>query len=242
MINIYFCDDDQSVVQKYQYLIKKYAMARSLAINLEIFNRGENLIFYLQDNPVMPDIIFLDIFMDKMNGIEVAQKIREMGVESHIIFLTTSSDFVFEAFDVRSFNYLVKQDTDEARFRDVLSSAITMVEKKATNFFTCSMGAETRNIPISEIVYFEIYRRVMRVYFNGDQYFDFYETMDQLSTDLESQGFIRVHRSYLVNMAHVVLFEKQHISLTNGAKLAIGRAYQSDIRSRFNSFILEEID
>ena len=193
-------------------------------------------------NPVMPDIIFLDIFMDKMNGIEVAQKIREMGIESHIIFLTTSSDFVFEAFDVRSFNYLVKQDTDEARFRDVLSSAITMVEKKATNFFTCSMGAETRNIPISEIVYFEIYRRVMRVYFNGDQYFDFYETMDQLSTDLESQGFIRVHRSYLVNMAHVVLFEKQHISLTNSAKLAIGRAYQSDIRSRFNSFLLEELD
>lgn len=219
MINIYFCDDDQSVIDKYQYLIKKYAMSRSLAINLEIFHRGEDLLFNLQDDNNMPDIIFLDIFMDKLNGIEVAKKIRKMGFESHIIFLTSSSDFVFDAFDVRSFNYLIKQDTSEVRFREVLSNAITMVEKKATSYFTCSMGSETRNIPINQITHFEIYRRVMRVYYNGDEQFDFYETMDQLALDLEDQGFVRIHRSFLVNMAHVVIFENQHARLTNGMEL-----------------------
>ncbi|QIK69769.1 response regulator transcription factor [Erysipelothrix sp. HDW6C] len=239
MINIYLCDDDQDIIDQYRYLIKRYAMSRSLDINLEVFYRGEELLFHLEDHLGSPDIIFMDIFMDDMNGIETARRLRDMGINAQIVFLTTSSDFVFEAFDVRSFNYLIKQDTDEERFREVLSKVITHVEKRAPDFFDCSFGAESRRIPYKDITHFEIYRRVMRVHYNGDEYFDFYETMDNLAVSLEEKGFVRVHRSFLVNLRHIVLFKNQAIRLTSEIELPLGKAYQVQVKEAFNEFVSE---
>lgn len=237
MINIYLCDDEPQVVSKYKYLIKRYALSRSLDINIETFERGEELLFHLEDHISTPDIIFMDIFMDELNGIETSKRIRELGINAFIIFLTTTSDFVFEAFDVRSFNYLVKQDTDEARFREVLGNVINQVEKHAPDFFDCSFGSESRRIPFKNITHFEIYRRVMRVHYNNDEYFDFYETMDNLAEQLEEKAFVRVHRSFLVNLRHIVLFKNQLIRLSSGVELPLGKAYQVQVKESFNEFV-----
>lgn len=239
MINIHLCDDDVEVIENYRYLIKKYAMSRSLDVHLQSFSRGEDLIFDLEGNVSTPDIIILDIFMDAMNGIETAKKIRSMGCNAQIIFLTTSSDFVFEAFDVSSFNYLVKGDTSDERFREVLGKAITTVEKKIPDFFNCSFGSESRKILFRDITHFEIYRRVMRVHFNQNETFDFYETMDHLSETLVEKGFVRVHRSYLVNLKHIALFKNQAIRLSNGEELPMGKAYQEDVKEAFNQYVAE---
>ncbi|CAM2891371.1 LytR/AlgR family response regulator transcription factor [Erysipelothrix tonsillarum] len=239
MIRIVLCDDDDVVIEKYRYLIKRYAMSRGLEVEIETFARGEDLIFELTDHYDEPDIIFLDIFMDELNGVEVAKRIREMGYTSQIIFLTTSSDFVFDAFDVRSFNYLIKQDTDDTRFKEVLGQAITQIEKRSGDFFDCTFGAESRRIPYKDISHFEIYRRVMRVHFNKDEYFDFYETMDHLATRLSDRNFVRIHRSYLVNLNHIVLFKNQTIRLENDVELPIGKAYQGDVKRIFNDFVTD---
>ncbi|WP_323617096.1 LytTR family DNA-binding domain-containing protein [Erysipelothrix rhusiopathiae] len=237
MIRIVLCDDDNVVIEKYRYLIKRYAMSRGMEVELSSFSRGEDLIFELTDHYEEPDIIFLDVFMDELNGVEVAKQIRAMGYNSQIIFLTSSSDYVFDAFDVGSLNYLIKQDTDDTRFRTVLGQVLTQIDKRSGDFFDCNFGAESRRIPFKDISHFEIYRRVMRVHFNNDEYFDFYETMDHLTTRLANRNFVRVHRSYLVNLNHIVLFKNQTLRLENGEELPIGKAYQSDVKQSFNEFV-----
>ncbi|CAM4240713.1 LytR/AlgR family response regulator transcription factor [Erysipelothrix aquatica] len=242
MITVYLCDDDIEIIESYSALIKRYSKARMLELKLETFHRGEDLLFHLDGFTDAPDIILLDIYMDALNGIETAKRIRERNVDAQIIFLTTSSEFVFDAFDVRSFNYLVKQDTSDARFEEVFNNAISLVEKKATDFFDCSFGSESRRIALKDISHFEIYRRVMRVHYNTNETFDFYETMDSLTEKLAGKGFVRVHRSYLVNLKHIVMFKNQTIRLSNAEELPLGKAYQVSVKDAFNAFVSDSWD
>lgn len=77
----------------------------------------------------------------------------------------------------------------------------------------------------------------MRVHYNNDEYFDFYETMDNLAEQLEEKAFVRVHRSFLVNLRHIVLFKNQLIRLSNGVELPLGKAYQVQVKESFNEFV-----
>ena len=239
MINIYLCDDSEDVLQKGRKLIQNYSMQHGLNVTLSTFKRAEDMLFQMEDRRDIPDIIFLDIFMDKINGMETAKILRNEGYEGEIVFLTTSPDFVLEAFDVQSFHYLVKQDLSDERFEEVLSKVIEVVDNNKDNYFDCSMGAEVRKIPINDITHFEIYRRVMRVYYNEDEYFEFYETMDQLSKDLEPKGFARTHRAYLVNLRHIAVFKNDSLKLSNGSEVSIGKTYLSQLKKEFNNFVSE---
>ena len=235
MINIYFCDDSESTVEKGKSLIKDYSTHNSVDIRLSTFRRAEDMLFQMADHYDIPHIIFLDIFMDELNGMDTAHKLRENGFTGEIIFLTTSPDFVFEAFDVQSFHYLVKQQVSDEKFFEVLESVIEEVEGSESEFFECSMGAEVRRIPLSEITHFEIYRRVMRVYY-GEENFEFYETMDDLSEKLEDKGFVRVHRSFMVNMKHIVLFKTSSLVLSNEDEVPIGKTYLEEVKKRFSHY------
>lgn len=237
MLKIMICDDEKDIVERIEKLVQKYAKDHEMVFDIETFSRGEDLLFAFEEEGDHPDIIFLDVYMDGINGIETAEKIREMSMHPLLIFLTTSKDFVFDAFDVRSFHYLIKQEADDARIREVLDAAVIEVEQKIDDMFECNFGASKRSIPYKNIHYFEIYRRIMRVHYNYEESFDFYETMDNLASNLEAKGFLRIHRSYLVNMKHITLFETQSVRLSNGETLPIGKAYTKQVKEVFQSYL-----
>ncbi|CAM3602958.1 LytTR family DNA-binding domain-containing protein [Erysipelothrix urinaevulpis] len=237
MINIYLCDDNEEVIAQTKEMIQKNSLENNLSITLSTFKRAEDMLFHMDDRRDIPDIIFLDIFMDKINGMETARKLRDDGYDGEIIFLTTSHDFVFEAFDVRSFHYLVKQELSNERFKEVFLKVVEEVDQNQDKYFDCSMGAEVRKIPMKDITYFAIYRRVMRVYYLSD-FFEFYETMDNLTKQLEGQGFARTHRAYLVNLRHVAVFKKDTLLLTDGSEIPIGKTYLSDLKKEFNDYVV----
>lgn len=237
MVTIFLCDDNQQMMNKYCDLINKFAYKNRIALSLSTFASGEALIFHLSDYPNQADIIYLDILMGSFNGIKTAKELRKLGCKAEIIFLTSSDDYVFEAFDASPVQYLIKESTSDERFEEILLRAISMTEGKKTEMFVCELGKVRKVIPIKDISCFEIYKRLVRVHYKIGESFAYYGTMEQLEKQMLEKDFVRVHRSYMVNLQYIRKFQRPNLILKTGEVIPIGVTYTKLVDQAFSEYI-----
>ena len=165
------------------------------------------------------DIVFLDIQMEGMNGIEAARNLREknanLGVEDTVlVFVTGIKDYVFDAFDLYAFQYLLKP-IDEDKFAEVLARAVREAAKKKERRV---LFIKSRNLTLdqSEILYIESRAKKVEIHTKGAaQAIEIYAAMDELEGQL-GENFYRCHRAYIVNMDCITEYDSESITLTNG--------------------------
>ena len=239
MLKIFLCDDDQKSLGQYARLINEVAKKNKVEILISYFNSGEELLFYLADSPSQADIIYLDILMNKMNGLDTAKRLRVLGCNSEIIFLTTSEDYVFDAYDISPVHYLIKSKITVAKFEEVFIRAMKLASKKENDVFLCESGKNNirKVIPFKEISFFEIWKRIVTVHYNGGESFEFYSTMELLENQLLHKGFVRIHRSYIVNMSYILQFQQNIVFLKTGEKVPIGATYTKQMKQNFADYI-----
>lgn len=236
MVNIYLCDDNPQAVEQYAGLIRGCAEKYSIEVTLSIFYSGEALIFHLHDIPHRADVIYLNVLMEDANGIEIAKRLRESGCTAEIIFLSAVEDYVYEAFDVNAMQYLLKGDTFADKFEQTFLRAVSLTSGKEKEMFFCEFDNVKRVIPVQQISYFEIWRRVITVHF-GDDTAKFYGTLESLEQQLAHRNFVRVHRSYLVHLPYISQFQAQGLELKNGEKIPIGVTYLMPLKKTFSAYI-----
>ncbi len=237
MIHIYLCDDSQSSLNTYAGLISDLAAKHHIEISLHSFSSGEALLFHLSECTYKADIIYLDILMEATNGIETARKLRKLGCHAEIIFLTTSEDFVFEAFDIAPVHYLRKESTPRDKFEQVFLRALSLAEKKeAEMFFFESFGVK-KGVLIKSISYFEVLKRVLTVHSANGETMQFYGKMEQVEKQLADRNFLRIHRSFLVNIAYIASFMSQNVELKTGETLPIGVTYAQSAKKAFSDYL-----
>lgn len=144
MIKIAICDDNPIVVEYYKALILDSAKENDVDVKITEFISGEQLLFILSDHPNEVDVIYLDILMGKMNGIETARRLRELGCFAQIIFLTTSDEYVFEAFEVEPFYYIVKDEMSNGRFKEIFRKVKDTVRLKEEDFISVTNNGMKR--------------------------------------------------------------------------------------------------
>jgi len=237
MMTVYLCDDNQEELDKYARMIDKIARKNNMAVSISSFNSGEQLLFHLSDSPDQADIIYLDILMGKLNGMETAKRLREIGCKSEIIFLTTSEDYVYDAFDISPVQYLLKTETSTNKFEQVFLRAAALVQRKETDMFVFESGNVQKVIPAKDISYFEIWKRVVTVHYNGTEKDSFYSTMEELESRLQDKGFIRIHRSYIVSLSYISKFQQNSLFLKTGENIPIGVTYMKKVRQAFSDYI-----
>lgn len=237
MYTILLCDDNEETLNEYADLIKKIAQKNQTQVRISSFHSGEQLLFYLSDCPGQADIIYLDIVMNDLNGIETAKKLRDFGCQAEIVFLTTSDDYVFEAFDVTPVQYLLKAETSVKKFETVFLQALRKIQKKGDDVFLCESQGEQKVLSVKDISYLEVSKRIVTVHYNGSEKFSFYSSMEQMEQQLENRGFVRVHRSYLVNLTYVVMFRQSSIYLKTGMIIPLGVTYIKPVRQAFSDYI-----
>ena len=168
------------------------------------------------------DIVFLDIQMEGMNGIEAARSLREknanLGVEDTVlVFITGIKDYVFDAFDLYAFQYLLKP-IDEDKFAEVLERAVREAVKKKERRV---LFIKSRNLTLdqSEILYIESRAKKVEIHTKGAaQAIEIYAAMDELEGQLGDE-FYRCHRAYIVNMDCITEYDGESITLTNGDRV-----------------------
>ena len=210
-------DDEEAIREQIGGFIKK----RNPDFNISGFATGEGLFAAEKDF----DMIFLDIRMEGMGGIEAARSLRQSGVDAVVIFITGIREYVFEAFDVSAFHYLLKP-IEEQKFMEVLGRAAEEAgkrkgQKERQIFIRAKNQGYTLNL--NSILYIESRGKKVEVHTSDmEDIIESYATMDELEGQL-GDGFYRCHRGYLVNMAYIARYDSDSIFLSSGEKVYLTR-------------------
>ena len=228
MIKIAICDDEKNIRTYLRKLVRKQDSESEIA---EYASADEYL-----SGGIEHDLLFLDIEMkgsaSGMDGMSMARQIRgmELGRQPIIIFVTGYEKYVYDAFDVDAFQYLLKP-INEQKFAEVFSLAERQIvswqilseaeQKKKTLIIQC--GSESRAIPLDSIYYLESRNhKVVLCLKEGE--LEYYAKIGDLEEELAGQ-FYRIHRGYLVNLAYVEGYDKAEVTLANGDRLPLSKKY-----------------
>lgn len=241
MLTVYLCDDNKIILEKYANLLHKLASKNKIEININLFTSGEQLVFHLAEYPNQADMIYLDIVMGKMNGIQTAKELREMGCRAEIVFLTSSNEYVFDSFDISPMHYILKEQTSLSKFEEIFLKAVTLCKQKTRKFFYCESGNVKKQIPMDQISYFEVNNRVITVHYGNHESFDFYSSLEKIETDLKTHDFLRTHRSFIIHLKYIDRIEKNKITLFTGEEIPLGATYTKQIKLAFSKYLTRNI-
>ena len=224
-MQIAVCDDEKDARDLYAEKVKQLCPQADLVQ----YASGEEVL--MADRP--PDILLLDIQMPGSNGMETAQRLRSRGMDTIIIFVSALEDYVFQAFDVGAFHYLVKP-FDNRKFAQVLARAVRQYEddrqrnanqdrKKDTPNLVITSGGKHITIQMEDIVYAEVYNRKMILH-TMDSDIEYYGKMKELEKKV-GEDFYRPHRAYLVNMNYIRKYDARTIYLKKGQALTAKQNY-----------------
>ena len=237
-VKIAVCDDEKNIRAYLVSLIKKQAIECSI---MEYASADE----YLSDGREY-DLLFLDIEMGGsgvlMDGMELARNIRAMdtGRQPIIIFVTGYEKYVYDAFDVGAFQYLVKP-VDEHKFAEVFSRAVgqiaSEVEKRRKKLVIPYAGG-SKAIPFHDIYYMESRNHNIVLYLKSGT-LEYYGKIGDLERELAGQ-FYRIHRGYLINLFHVESYDRTEVRMANGDKLLLSRYKYDSFVQAYMEYISEE--
>ncbi len=241
-MKIVICDDEKNQIEKCRQWILDESRQRKLPIQLMLCLSGEELLFKIEDDMHEVDIIYLDINMTGIDGLEVAHKLRQRGYLGEIIFLTVVYDKVFEAFDVDAMHYILKGKTTRERFNEIFKRAVTRCINRRQEMAVFTCAGETRSVPIASIRYFEVSRHLITIYYGGNETFEFYSTLGKIEEMLFDRGFIRIHKSILVAKRYIAKIAYLKVFLITGEELTVGRSYYKALKEEIETKVLKEGD
>ena len=233
MIRILMCDDEPLVLREYESRIKKLGEKNGIELSVKSFQNADQLFFYLEGESSIVDIIFLDIKMPGIDGIEAAAKLRNNGYNGEIVFLTKQSDKAIKGYDVQAYHFIVKSDESDPSFERIFMNLANHIQTKTTEYITFQGIGESRNIAIRDIAYFSVFHRIITVHYGKDS-FEFYSSMEKVENVMLEYGFLRVQRSYLVNPDYIRDFTAENITMNDGTVISISRKNSKQIREIIN--------
>lgn len=223
-MRIAICDDEKSVAQILEKKVKK----RLPDATVELYLSGEALVA----SGCRPDLLFLDIQMPGMDGMQTAKILRRNNEDMVLIFVTAVEEYVFQAFDVGAFHYLVKPFSDE-KFDEVLKRAVQMVGKNAQKepdekyMMVQSAGSHIK-VFFRDIVYAEVYNRKVIIHTRSTD-IEYYGKMRDLS-EMAGTDFFRTHRAYLVHFKYVERYDAGCVTMENGTALIAKQNYPEFVK------------
>lgn len=226
MLSIAVCDDEVIECCNIARKIKDILEEMKIPCIIRQFRSGGELLQELESF----NIVFLDIIMQDMDGMKTAQIFREKVSDKILIFVSSSREYVFEAYDVEAFQYLLKP-VDDRKLKSVLQKAVLKTESRSQEFIIVSRERQKKKLFLDDIYYFDIKGRVVDVH-GTEGIFTYYEQIRELENKLWDKGFFRCHKSYLINLKYVDGYNRQEVILENGEKIVIAKR-------RYDKFVQE---
>lgn len=219
-MQIVICDDDRKMQDILRDKIERSCREMGVVCEITCCSSGGEVL----GADRAPDVLFLDIQMPGTDGMDVAKELRRRRWNTILIFVTALSEYVYDAFDVGAFHYLVKPFTAE-KLSEVLKKAVEAFEefkkqgrpagRRGTDkTILVRQGSVSAAVAVSSIVYAEVFNRKVTLHtVNGD--LEYYGKLTELSEQVED-GFYRTHRAYLVNLDYVEKYDGTTIWLEQG--------------------------
>ncbi len=237
--NVAICDDEIKETEYIRSLIKKYDMEYELNFNVDIYNSSRDFL-KIYKTAGQYDIIFLDVEMPGISGIELARNIRHIPDSLvKIVFISNYPEYMQDSFDVQAFNYLTKPLTYKS-FCKLISKLIDQIKSGRDNIIILDTEHSSVKLPIRDIIYIKTINNSngMLQYITTDNSFICRGLLSDEEKRLKLHSFISPHRGILVNLLHVHFLKSKDLVLDNGESLPISRRQEKYVKSIFSKGIL----
>lgn len=234
MINVAICDDEEVYTEAVYEMLDNCAKFMNIKISLDVYNSSTELLGVIRDNPLKYSILFVDILMPELTGVDLSKEVKKLNKNMDIIFVTSTSEYVFDAYDMGALNYILKP-IEKNRLEEQFLRAVKAINKKRDTFII-NKSSDIYLVDIDDIIYFEIRNRIITIEYVGGS-LEFYETISEVEEKLAKYNFIKVHRSYLVNPEYIFKLSSSKIELKDGRWIPVSKLRFKSIKQEFMSYI-----
>lgn len=223
MISIAVCDDDEACLKDIFDRLNSYIEKNNIDAYIKKFHSGSDLIDAL--NRERFDIVFLDIYMEVIDGIQTALKIRETDSTCKIIFLTSSESHAVLSYEVKVNDYLLKPVNDEKLYKTV-KIAIESIERSTGKYLVVKTNNGLKKLFFKDILYVESNARVLSVYDARKDKINLYKKLNDFEKELNDLRFFRCHKSFLVNLDFVQEAKDSYFVMETGELISISKKFK----------------
>lgn len=219
MISIAICDDVSTITDNMEVLLNRYSEESGEEIRVAKFNRGDTLLENYKSNY---DILFLDIKMPGLSGIETAERIRRKDDKVSIIFLTSLLNRALDGYNVQALNYIIKP-MNYKRLKIELDNWRSKIRDREEAFIVINNDSGSYKVMLKAISYIETFNRNLLFHTENGNIIC-YRKMREVESELAPHGFTRCHSSFVVNLLYVEKIEKMDIQLFTGDRIPVSKA------------------
>lgn len=231
-MKIAICDDDPTVVNQLHEFIGQYAANHMLDYTILDFTQSSQFLEAVRRDFGIR-ILFLDIYMEPLSGMDLAELLRAEGNECAIIFVTVSTDHYARSYEVNAEHYLVKPVTYER-----VEKALTRCEdqlRSAARYITVLASGKEIKVPLQQIRFVEVFRNQTVIHAASD--ITLRCTLETICGELSDPRFLRTHRSFLLNMDYIGTRQGSDIFLRTGERVPLSRAYEKNFEREYGRFL-----
>lgn len=236
MIKIGLCDDNNLYIDQLYKILKNISHSNNINVEITSFTSGEDLVAFCSCHPNYFDILFLDILMGEMNGINTAQAIRKIYSDIYIVFVTNSKEYALDSYSVNAYNYILKPFSNES-ISEIFLDLYEKVNLNRKNIVYVKSNQDIYTLHLNKVVYFESNLRKITAHMNNGEKITFYNKMSNLENEIKNSEFIRCHRSFLVNLIYIKNIVELDVITTDNNYISISKKYLNAVRDAFTSYI-----
>lgn len=225
MLQIGICDDSQDARLLLRCALERLLTQRAVTYRAFEFSSGETLLGWMEKHQGELDLVFLDIEMNELNGMETARCLREKNAGLQMVFVTGYADYVYDGYSVGALGYLLKPAKPQ-QLDEILTRALSALYRNMSAVFVCRSGETSYRIERRDILYFASDKRQIQCV-SPQRTYTFYGKLDEVEKELADEKFVRIHQRYLVHAAAVERLESGEVTLMGGIALPVSRSCQS---------------
>lgn len=236
MFSICFCDDTPATLERNIELFQSIAERHQIRISIRAFSLGKELLTYIENPNHFFDLYFVNAELKDISGIATVLQIHEYDPHGLVIFLGVRPEHASDCFAAYPFHFIIKSKLNFTTGESAFLNAYTIFKQKKQPFIVCKKRTTFQCVRLSDISHFENLGRFVVVYFK-DKSFEFYSKLNIIEESVKNKGFIRVHRSYIVNLSYILDADKENIYLSgHETPIPIGQVYLDRVRQETYPF------
>ncbi len=178
-------------------------------------------------------ILFLDINMHGMSGLEAARQIKSEYPTIHIILVTAYMNYALDGYKVKASRFLLKDDLDQT-FEECMDDILKEIQQEE-RVVTYDFVEGSAQLRVDDIIYIETNRH-KNIFYTQSQTLSIYRKMDDLENELKNMGFVRVHKSFLINMKYIKKISSYRMTLTTGKEISVPKSRYPEVKQQYTLF------
>ena len=232
MLRIAYLEDEAPTAKTIQTYINRYAKEKALSIQADHYLCAED---FLYQNPKRYDLLFMDIRMGGMTGMEAAEQVRKLAPAVAIIFITSLAQYAVKSYEVEALDFILKP-VSYYQFSMKLDRAIRIISRNQDVNFQVTVDRGTMILPSRQVMYVEVSNHDL-LYHTETGTYRARGSLGKLESQLQGRPFLRISSSHLINLQYLSGISGSAVILSNGESLWVSRAKKTSVMATIAEYL-----